>query len=138
MSKEYNIKAIQDTHGNEFILLNPPKEKIISYDIEDCVSFESFYNHCHILDNIKNKNLSQVIEKAKSCGQSFYQILKRDFPKKKFLIFATISDSLIIRFHQKWSGETPYCNPDDFQNSNEIVIMFDTDKEIDDFVISRM
>lgn len=50
--------------------------------------------------------------------------LSFSFPDKHFVVFVTITDSMIIRFHQKWENEPYYYSNENFGN-NEYMISFD-------------
>lgn len=54
--------------------------------------------------------------------------LKWNYPEKQFMVYVSLRmyDSMIIRFHQKWENEEPYCNPHDFTSENEKVFLFET------------
>ena len=53
------------------------------------------------------------------------------YPQRKLAVYVAVSrhDSLTIRFHQVWTGEPPYYDPEDFSSGDERVLSV-IDKEL--------
>ena len=121
----FAFKTILDEKGNEYVVyLDSAVENLTG--IEDKTVFEALENHVHLLDNIKPKEFEPLISIGSDLGKALLASLKFKYPDKRFFVYVTInSDSFIIRFHQRWEGESPYINPDDFMNhKTEKIIRF--------------
>lgn len=80
---------------------------------EDKTAFEALENHVHIFDNVHKSELADVITFSKRLGELLLYLLHCRYPKKHFVVFVTIDKSVVIRFHQKWSGEPWYYMTED-------------------------
>ena len=117
------FETATDSAKNEYVLLHHSCCCCLPDDIPDKTAFESSCNHVHLLDCIRAEERVDLQPIARQIAQALLKALKHDYPHKHFKVFATISDSFIIRFHQDWPGEPPYCNVGDFTNSREFVYM---------------
>lgn len=121
----FSFKTLSDDRGNEYVFFKNccPTDKLIN--IVDKTEFESFTNHIHLLDNIKKEEFDKLTEVSKIIIESVLSQLIQLFPDKKFRVYVSIclKDSMIVRFHQKWENEEPYCNPEEFKKQNEKVFM---------------
>ena len=130
ISKLFEFKQVVDKKGNEFILF--ADSTINSIDsIEDRTDFESSENHIHILRNIKKFEMEDLILIGKVLGETLLGTLRLKFPDREFIVYVTLrlNDSMIIRFHQKWENELPYCNPSEFKSEKEKVFAFETNQD---------
>ena len=123
----FAFKTISDEKGNEYVLLSASELDSIQ-SIEDKTAFEAVENHVHLLENIKKEEFESLIPVAKNLGQALTSHLKIQFPNKKFYIYVSLHlyDSMIVRFHQKWENEEPYCDPDDYVGDKEKVFRYET------------
>ena len=119
----FEFKTVKDKYGNEFVLFANNTINDIDF-MEDKTAFESSENHIHIINNIKKEDIESLISIGKILGEALSDILKTRFHEKTFMVFVTLSDSMIIRFHQKWDNELPYCNPEEFSKGAEKVFLF--------------
>lgn len=119
----FKFKTLSDEQGNEYVLLEENSLNTIP-NVKDKTEFEAVENHVHLLHNIKKQEFDRLIPVAKTLGETLSNVLKVQFPDKKFFVYVSLhlKDSMIIRFHQKWLNEEPYYNPDDF--NSDIVKMF--------------
>lgn len=102
----------------------------IIYDldaVEDKTWFEAAENHIHLLDNVRKSEFDALIPVAQKLGRLLLGNLKFSYPDKRFMVFVSLklNDSMVIRFHQIWENEYPYCNPEEYVNDNERVFMFE-------------
>ena len=120
------FKTIFDEKGNEYVLFSVSEYDSIQ-NIEDKTAFEALENHIHLLERIKKQEFESLIPVAKILGQTLANSLKTQFPNKKFYVYVSLrlNDSMIIRFHQKWENEEPYCNPADFVGEIEKVFGYE-------------
>ncbi len=125
LSNLYDFKSIFDKKGTEYVLFSNGINAI--ENVWDKTGFEALENHVHLLDNVKADEFNRLIPVAQNLGQSLLYNLKSNYPSKHFMVYVTIHlhDSMIIRFHQKWDNEAPYCNPDDFNSPNEKAFLFE-------------
>lgn len=125
LAKIFTFKKILDEKGNEYVLLSMSELNEIK-NIEDKTAFEALENHVHLVDNLKKEEFERLIPVAKILGQLLAHRLKYQFPNKHFYIYVSLrlKDSMIIRFHQKWENEEPYCDPKDFNGEIEKVFMY--------------
>ena len=86
-------------------------------------TFEALDSHFHLIDNIRRYDKQLLIDFGKKIGKLLIDRLSFSFPDKHFVVFVTITDSMIIRFHQKWENE-PYYYKENLGN-NEYMISFD-------------
>lgn len=122
----FTYKTIVDEAGNEYILFSGNPLDHVN-NILDRTEFEAFQNHVHLIFDIKKSELNALVRIADSLGQALLYNLKSCYPEKHFMVFVTshLHDSLIIRFHQKWENEEPFCNVDDFASSEEKVFLYE-------------
>lgn len=122
----FSFKTILDNENNEYVILNSSQLSKLD-TVYDKTQFEFTENHIHILEKINKREFKELDIIAKQIGKALLQILKYNFPDKYFYVFVTISlnDSMIVRFHQKWSGEMPFCNPEEYESSNEKVLVYE-------------
>lgn len=121
----FQYKTIHDPEGNEYVVYaNSVLTKI--HPVEDKTAFEAVENHVHIIDSISKKEFETLIPVAKKLGPAVLGNLTASFPEKKFTVYVTVTmgQSLIVRFHQQWEGESPYYNPSDFRSEKERVFAF--------------
>lgn len=121
----FEFKTIRDNLGNELVILKSSSSDIFDgTTIEDKTAFEALDSHFHLVDNVRRYDKQTLIELGKKIGRLLIERLSYSFPDKHFIVFVTISDSMIIRFHQKWENE-PYYYDDENLNENEYMITFD-------------
>lgn len=122
----FNFKEIMDENGNEYVFFerNPIKNIV---NIQDKTEFEALENHIHLLKNIKKNGVDELVSLANKLGNMLFNALKYSFPNKYFYVYITIAlhGSFIVRFHQKWENEIPYYNVKDFDESKEIILVFE-------------
>ena len=125
LSKLFEFKTIADEQGNEFVVSKGSQLDSVK-SIEDRTEFEAFENHIHLLNNIKNDEFETLKAVAQNLGPVLLNTLKTHYPGKHFYVYVSIHlhDSMTIRFHQKWDGEEPFCNPDEFTSPKEKVFCF--------------
>ncbi len=122
----FKFKTILDKQGTEFVVFAQS-----SYDsvrnVKDKTEFEAFENHVHLVDNLKKGEFDRFVPIAEVLGQTLLKCLKWHYPNKHFMVYVSLhlNDSVIIRFHQKWEDEEPYCNVDDFKSKKEKVFVFE-------------
>lgn len=124
----FEFRVISDKRGNEFVLLADNMISNVDF-VEDKTAFEASENHVHIINNIKKDDMESLVSIGKILGETLTNILKVSFPEKEFMVFVSLrlNDSMIIRFHQRWQNELPYCNPEEFRSENEKVFLFTTE-----------
>ena len=85
----------------------------------DRTAFEALENHVHLTDKINNRNFKSLCQQGKLLGELMIAKLKYDFPDKHFYVYVTIrkGETMIIRFHQDWEGESPYYNDSEWENT---------------------
>lgn len=121
----FEFKSFHDNVGNELIILKNSSSSILNGTIiEDKTAFEAVDSHIHLIDNIRRYDKQLLIEFGKKIGRLLIDRLSFSFPDKHFVVFVTITDSMIIRFHQKWENEPYYYDNENF-NNNEYLISFD-------------
>lgn len=122
----FEYKTISDDDKNEYVLFkSDPLDRVTN--VSDRTEFEASQNHVHLIDNIKKEEFSTLIPIANRLGQSLLYHLKHHYPEKHFMVYVSIHlhDSLIIRFHQKWENEEPFCNVHEFTSSKEKVFLYE-------------
>ena len=121
------FKTIKDTQNNEYVLFKNNPIDSIDY-IEDKTLFEGSENHIHICDRVKRKQYSNLTTLGDSLGKILLNALKITYPKKKFVVYITLTlnDSMIIRFHQVWENEPLYY--EDVKDTQKEKIMRFIDK----------
>ena len=80
-------------------------------------------NHVHLLDDISDEEFSELVEGAPVLCRLIYTNIKTQYPQKKLAVYVAVSryDSLTIRSHQVWPGESLYYNPEDYLFGDERV-----------------
>ena len=121
-----DFKTMTTQRGEELVFF----KNATIYDIdavEDKTWFEAAENHIHLLDNVRKSEFDALIPVAQKLGRLLLGNLKFPYPDKRFMVFVSLklNDSMIIRFHQIWEYEYPYCNPEEYVNDNERVFMFE-------------
>ena len=133
----FEFRTIKDTAGNEYVfyrffdtsfleesdILPNPEERTIKG--MDRTALEAVDNHIHIVDNPKRKDFEKLCVAGEKLGKMMLAKLKYDFPDKKFCVFVTIEidETMTIRFHQQWDGESYYFNPEDYKDKKVVKIM---------------
>ena len=122
----FEFKTISDAHGNEFVLFKESDFDSVK-GIADKTEFEASENHIHLLDNIKKDEFEALKVIAPILGKALLCSLQFQYPQNHFRVYVSVHlyDSMIIRFHQKWENEEPYCNPDEFISPKEKVYAFE-------------
>lgn len=121
----FEFKSIHDNLGNELIILKNSSSSILDGTVfEDKTAFEALDSHFHLIDNIRRYDKKLLIDFGKKIGKLLIDRLSFSFPDKHFVVFVTITDSMIIRFHQKWENEPYYYSNENLDN-NEYMISFD-------------
>ncbi len=128
ISELFDYKLVTDNQNNEYVLLKSSLFDIVDSKIIDKTEFEALETHVHIIDNVKKSEFCQIAGIADSLGNAILSNLKNHYPDKQFRVYVSvkINGSLIVRFHQKWLGEMPYYNPEDFNSSNEKVYLYES------------
>lgn len=127
MSDLFSFKTIVDEFNNEYIVFqNSPINAITN--IQDKTEFEAVENHVHLFDNIKYKDFKQLVDIGNSLGKALLYCLQSTYPQKRFVVYVSISikESMIIRFHQKWTDECNYYDNIEDYGSNEKVMKFES------------
>lgn len=122
----FTFKTIRDEKGNEYIVSESnPMDSVTN--IEDKTAFEAVENHIHLLDNIKKQEFERLVPVAKTLAQTLAYSLSKQFPDKKFFVYASLkrNDSMILRFHQKWEQEEPYYTASDFNTETERIFVYE-------------
>lgn len=121
----FSFKTMTDACGNEYVVYENSVCSSVD-DIEDKTAFEALENHVHLLDHITKQQLPTLIPVAKNLGSALLASLVYKYPSKKFWVYASlrVGDSFILRFHQAWPGEEPYCNASDFTGPKDFVFAF--------------
>jgi hypothetical protein len=115
----FSFKTIIDEQKNEYVVfLNNPLQFV--KDISDRTAFEALENHVHLVDKVKRNEFNDLIAVGETLGKALLATLKQNYPQKHFYVFVSIDlkDSFIIRFHQQWKGEEPYCDPASFTDAS--------------------
>ena len=117
-------EIIEDSFNNEYVLIKDDVPIEIAENITDKTQFEGSINHIHLLDNIKEKDLSALERIAVSSIETLNKYLKTIYPDKHFYIYVslTISDSMIIRFHQEWYYEVPFYEETSVDDNTILII----------------
>jgi|WetSurMetagenome_2_1015567.scaffolds.fasta_scaffold730246_1 hypothetical protein len=119
-------------------------------DGEDRTGLESFLNHFHILDLVRQQAVTSspdgsgevlidsahpdflaMVEVGKTMAQMWFQKLKIDFPDYDFRVYYTRDDDPVVRFHRVWEGEPNWLDGDTWMKDIKcgIVIVYDTRTE---------
>ncbi len=123
LSGLFDFKVIRDEDNNEYVLFKHSKLERVDHII-DKTEFEAVENHIHICDRIRKEDFSLLLIIANRLGKALLNCLKANFPLKEFVVFVTLSDSMIIRFHQKW-GDEYYYNLIDLDSNEFKIVMFE-------------
>ena len=123
----FKFKTILDEQKNEFVVFSRSNCNSVR-SIKDKTEFQAYENHVHLIHNLKKDEFYQFIPVAQVLGQTLLNCLRWNYPDKQFMVYVSLHlrDSVIIRFHQKWENEEPYCNPSDFKSEKEKVFVFET------------
>ncbi len=119
----FKFKTIKDSEDNEYVLC---EKSICSYvkNIDDKTAFEATENHEHILRNIKKSDFEDACIYGKALGETLISCLKHTFPNKRFVVFVTVGEDLIIRFHQIWENEPLYYDVSaDYGKSTKVFML---------------
>lgn len=121
----FAFKTFRDHSGNELVILKSSTADIFEgEEIEDKTAFEALDSHFHLIDHIARYEKQVLLEFGEKIGGLLIDRLSFSFPDKHFMVFVTLSDSLIIRFHQKWENE-PYYYYEENLGKNEYLLSFD-------------
>ena len=122
-------EIVKDSFDNEYVLLKDDLPIEITKNITDKTQFEGSINHIHLLDNIKEKDLPALGIIAISSIEMLDKYLKTIYPDKHFYIYVslTISDSMIIRFHQEWCDESPFYGVGSVDDNTILIIRKNND-----------
>jgi len=130
-SNLFDWNTIPDNRGNELVLINPGNPDYLDNikaqtKTQNNTHIEGFYNHVHLLDNIKKNEIDSLCESGKRLGKSLLSCLCQKYPEKRFIVFVTISlgGSMTIRFHQQWPNEPFYFDIEEIQNQNEKLLYY--------------
>jgi len=118
----FEYKVITGSNGIEYVVFKSSNIDSIEDSVDDKTAFEAVENHIHLIDDIKRNEYDKLAEIGKKLGRAVLNNLKAFLPNKKFVVFVTLSDSMIIRFHQKWEDEPEYFTID--EESDDIVLRF--------------
>ena len=116
----FKYKVIFDEKGNNYVLLYSNPLNVVE-GITDKTAFEALENHVHLIDKIRKRNINDVVLFGKKLGYTLAENLKAAFPDKNFVVFVTITNELIIRFHQKWFDEAEYYD----EHTDGILLRFE-------------
>lgn len=121
----FDFKELLDNDNNRYILLSSSSINEIS-SVRDRTEFEAIENHIHLFDKVLQRDLMHLERIGTILGKALFDVLSVRYPLHFFYVYVTISvsDSMIIRFHQRWENESPYYNPDDFTKDTDRIICF--------------
>lgn len=122
-SQLLHYQVLTDAAGNELLCLCDDHRKTIPLSVEDKTAYEAGNNHEHLLDDISDEAFSELVADAPVLCRLIYCNIKMQYPQRKLAVYVAVSrhDSLTIRFHQVWTGEPPYYDPEDFSSGDERV-----------------
>lgn len=127
ISSIFEFKTILDDLNNEYVLFS---NSVLNHveKIDDRTAFEAVENHVHLIDKVRKKHFNTCVSVAHVIGRVLLESLETQYPQKGFIVYVTIKehDSMIIRFHQKWENEAPYCDPSMFNPQYEFVAKFES------------
>lgn len=116
---------VRDKFGNEFVLLSGAGGLSgVEAEIRDKTEFEAVQNHVHVLDNISRSERKCLKQIAHPLCVGIMAALQKKYPGRKFCVYATASDSFILRFHQCWDGEPLYYDPDNSYGGELLCCIF--------------
>ena len=122
-SQLLHYHVLTDAAGNELLCLCDDHRKAIPLSVEDKTAYEAGNNHEHLLDDISDEAFSELVTDAPVLCRFIYCNIKMQYPQRKLAVYVAVSrhDSLTVRFHQVWTGEPPYCDPEDFSSGDDRV-----------------
>ena len=122
-SQLLHYQVLTDAAGNELLCLCDDHRKTIPLSVEDKTAYEAVNNHEHLLDDISDEAFSELVADAPVLCRLIYCNIKMQYPQRKLAVYVAVSrhDSLTVRFHQVWTGELPYYDPEDFSSGDERV-----------------
>lgn len=122
-SQLLHYQVLTDAAGNELLCLCDDHRKTIPLSVEDKTAYEAGNNHEHLLDDISDEAFSELVADAPVLCRLIYCNIKMQYPQRKLAVYVAVSrhDSLTVRFHQVWTGEPPYYDPEDFSSGDERV-----------------
>lgn len=122
-SQLLHYHVLTDAAGNELLCLYDDHRKTIPLSVKDKTAYEAVNNHVHLLDDISDEEFSELVEGAPVLCRLIYTNIKTQYPQKKLAVYVAVSryDSLTIRSHQVWPGESLYYNPEDYLFGDERV-----------------
>lgn len=122
-SQLLHYHVLTDAAGNELLCLCDDHRKTVPLSVEDKTAYEAGNNHEHLLDDISDEVFSELVADAPVLCRLIYCNIKMQYPRRKLAVYAAVSrhDSLTVRFHQVWTGEPPYYDPEDFSSGDERV-----------------
>lgn len=120
-SQLLHYHVLTDAAGNELLCLCDDHRKAIPLSVEDKTAYEAVNNHEHLLDDISDEAFSELVADAPVLCRLIYCNIKMQYPLRKLAVYVAVSrhDSLTVRFHQVWTGEPPYYDPEDFSSGDE-------------------
>ena len=121
-SQLLHYQVLTDAAGNELLCLCDDHRKTIPLSVEDKTAYEAVNNHEHLLDDISDEAFSELVADAPVLCRLIYCNIKMQYPQRKLAVYVAVSrhDSLTIRFHQVWTGEPPYYDPEDFSSGDAV------------------
>ena len=122
----FAFKTVVDESQNEYVLFQKNPFEHVN-NVPDRTEFEASQNHVHLLDDVTQEEFHALIPIANCLGSALLCSLKSRYPNKHFMVFASIGlhDSFVLRFHQKWENEEPFCNIDEFTSPTEKVFLYE-------------
>lgn len=122
-SQLLHYQVLTDAAGNELLCLCDDHRKTIPLSVEDKTAYEAGNNHEHLLDDISDEAFSELVADAPVLCRLIYCNIKMQYPRRKLAVYAAVNrhDSLTVRFHQVWTGEPPYYDPEEFSSGDERV-----------------
>ena len=122
VSELFEYKVIFDSNKTEYVVYKSSVINNIEDSVDDKTAFEAVENHVHLIDDIKKADYAKLIHLGNQLGKALLNNLTATYPSKRFVVFVTLTDSMIIRFHQKWENEPEYFTVD--ENSDDVVLRF--------------
>lgn len=119
----FKYKVVSDEKGNSYVLLHSNRLNTAE-GVTDKTAFEALENHVHLIGKIRKRNKNDIVLFGKKLGLALAENLKAVFPDRNFVVLVTVSDELIIRFHQKWPDEAEYYD----ECADAVLLRFETSK----------
>lgn len=124
-------KRVVDSQDHEYIFFDDcsvcSTEGLEDCNIQDRTEFEAIQNGVYLLNSVSKSEFLKACHIGKSIAEAICESLKASFPGKEFYVYAHIKvskyDGIIIRFHQKWPGESPYYE-NEIDHINEALYIF--------------